>query len=101
MQYKATLCGSVCALILTGAAADAEDLTIWTVNHTSDKQVSALNAAECEFEKRNPGMDVEIVMHRTDEHWTALRVASGSDADPDIYGYWADLGLSPYYDSYG
>ena len=114
MKLKTTLCSSICAFLATGVTASAEDLTIWTINYTSDKQVSALTAAEAEFEKLNPGVDVEIVMRGTDEHKTALRVASGSDTGPDIYAYWAGLGLggeyvqagmstdlSSYYESYG
>lgn len=114
MKLKTALCGSLTAVLMAGSAASAEDLKIWTINYTSDKQVSALTSAEAEFEKRNPGVDVEIVMRGTDEHKTALRVASGSDTGPDLYAYWAGLGLggeyvqagmstdlSTYYDQYG
>lgn len=114
MKLKTILYSSVAVLVLTSAAATAQELKIWTINYTSDKQVSALTAAEEEFERLNPGVDVEIVMRGTDEHKTALRVAAGSDTGPDIYAYWAGLGLggeyvqagmstdlSEYYETYG
>ncbi|MEQ8480108.1 MAG: extracellular solute-binding protein [Hoeflea sp.] len=114
MRFKTIVYGSLAASLLSTTAVGAEELKIWTINYTSDKQVSALTAAETEFEKRNPGVDVQIVMRGTDEHKTALRVASGSDTGPDIYAYWAGLGLggeyvqagmsadlSEYYESYG
>ncbi|SFT08298.1 raffinose/stachyose/melibiose transport system substrate-binding protein [Sulfitobacter marinus] len=114
MKATTLLKGSAAALLLCGTSLSAEELTIWTINYTSDRQVSALTAAEAEFEALMPGVDVEIVMRGTDEHKTALRVAAGSDTGPDIYAYWAGLGLggeyvqaglstdlSPYYESYG
>lgn len=108
--FTGSLVGAVC---LSGAAT-AQDLTIWTLNYSSDAQVAALDASEAKFEELNPGVDVEIVKRGTDEHKTALRVAAGSDTGPDIYFMWAGLGLggeyvqaglsrdlTPYYEKYG
>lgn len=92
----------------------AEDLTVWTLNYSSEAQVAALDASEAKFEEMHPGVNVEIVKRGTDEHKTALRVAAGSDTGPDVYFMWAGLGLggeyvqaglsrdlSAYYDKYG
>ena len=46
-----------------------------------------------DFEAANPGVTVKLENRATDEHKSALRVASGSDQAPDIYFMWAGLGL--------
>ena len=112
---KVTKLALAMATLLGGASfASADDLTIWTINYSSEKQVSALDDSIKEFEASHPGVKVELVKRATDEHKTALRVASGSDSGPDIWGMWAGLGLggryvqaglstdlAPYYDKYG
>lgn len=107
-----TAYAAVCAL--SGGAATAEDLTLWTINYTSNAQISALEDSIAQFEATHPGVNVELTMRGTDEHKTALRVASGSETGPDIWGMWAGLGLggryvqaglstdlTPYYEQYG
>jgi len=84
-------------LVATSAVAHAEDLTVWTLNYSSEAQVGALDASETEFEASHPGVNVEIVKRGTDEHKTALRVAAGSDTGPDVYVMWAGLGLGGEY----
>ncbi|MEP3046158.1 MAG: extracellular solute-binding protein [Roseibium sp.] len=102
------------ALSLFSTAVSAETLTVWSLNYSSDRQVAALDSSIEEFKKIHPDVTVEFVKRGTDEHKTALRVASGSDTGPDIYTYWAGLGLggeyvqaglstdlSQYYDKFG
>ncbi len=99
---------------LIGSPAFAEELTIWTINYSADNQFAALEDSVAEFEKKHPGVKIEFVKRGTDEHKTALRVASGTDTGPDIWGMWAGLGLggryvqaglsadlTPYYEKYG
>ena len=84
-------------LLVAPSAATAQELDIWTISYSSDPQRNALAAAEEEFEKQNPGVDVKITMRGTDDHKTALRVSAGSDRGPDIYFSWAGRGLGGEY----
>ncbi len=114
MRIREVLCASIAVVVVSGSAAIAQDLTLWTINYSSDKQVAALNEAGELFEASHPGVNFELVKRSTDEHKTAIRVAAGSDTGPDIYGMWAGLGLggtyvqaglstdlTPYYAKYG
>ncbi len=114
MRNRGMLSTSLALVTLLSGTAIAEDLTIWTINYTSNAQISALEDSITQFEAANPGVNVDLVMRGTDEHKTALRVASGTDTGPDIWGMWAGLGLggryvqaglstdlSPYYEQYG
>lgn len=98
---------------MTGGAT-ADDLTVWTLSYSSEKQTIAFTRAEEKFEAQNPGGNVEVVHRGTDEHKTALRVAAGSDTRPDVYAMWAGPGLggelvnvdlsremTKYYEQYG
>lgn len=88
---------SVLGLGLLTSAAVADDIVVWTLNYSSEAQTNALARSEAEFEARNPGHNIEIVMRGTDEHKTALRVAAGSNTGPDVYFMWAGLGLGGEY----
>ena len=114
MNFRRSLISSVAGICLMSGAAHAENLTVWSLNYSSDAQVSALDASVVAFEKTHPDVNVEFVKRGTDEHKTALRVASGSDTGPDVYVLWAGLGLggeyvqaglstdlTPYFEKYG
>jgi raffinose/stachyose/melibiose transport system substrate-binding protein len=94
MLRKAMLAG---AFALTGLGAYAQDITLWTLNFTSDAANNAIQKVATDFEAANPGVNVEIVTRGVDDHKTALRVAAGSDKGPDIYFSWAGLGLGGEY----
>jgi raffinose/stachyose/melibiose transport system substrate-binding protein len=94
MLRKAMLAG---AFALTGSGAYAQDITLWTLNFTSDAANNAIQKVATDFEAANPGVNVEIVTRGVDDHKTALRVAAGSDKGPDIYFSWAGLGLGGEY----
>lgn len=85
------------AIALVGSSASAQDVTIWTLNFTSDAANNAIQKVATDFEAANPGVNVEIVTRGVDDHKTALRVAAGSDKGPDIYFSWAGLGLGGEY----
>lgn len=114
MTLKRIVLGSLLGATTLAGGVNAEELTIWTINYSSDRQLAALDDAIATFEGMNPGVNVELVKRGTDEHKTALRIASGSDSGPDIWGMWAGLGLggryvqaglsvdlTPYYERYG
>jgi raffinose/stachyose/melibiose transport system substrate-binding protein len=109
----AALAGAA-ATALVATAASAQDVTLWTLNFSSEGANAAIQKIAEDFEAANPGVNVEIVTRGTDEHKTALRVAAGSDTGPDIFFSWAGLGLGgeyvnaglslpldKYYDEYG
>lgn len=85
------------AIAMAGSSASAQDLTLWTLNFTSDAANSTLQKVATDFEAANPGVNVEIVTRGVDDHKTALRVAAGSDKGPDIYFSWAGPGLGGEY----
>jgi raffinose/stachyose/melibiose transport system substrate-binding protein len=95
---KTALVGSIAwSLMVGGAAAAAQKLTLWTLNFSSAASGAALAKIASDFEAANPGAKVEIVTRGVDDHKTALRVAAGSDRGPDIYFSWAGLGLGGEY----
>lgn len=106
--------GSAAGVAMLAGGAAAEDLTVWTLSYSSERQTMAFTRAEENFEAQSPGNNIEVVRRGTDEHKTALRVAAGSNTGPDVYVMWAGLGLggeyvnaglsldlSEYYDKYG
>ncbi len=85
-------------LLLAGTCLSAaEDLTLWTLNFSSEASNEAFNKITAGFEAANPGVKVTVVTRGVDDHKTALRVAAGSDRGPDIYFSWAGLGLGGEY----
>ncbi len=90
----ATILGS---LALLASPAFAEDITLWTLNFSSEASNAAMQKIASDFEAANPGVNIEIVTRGTDDHKTALRVAAGSDRGPDIFFSWAGLGLGGEY----
>lgn len=96
MKKWTTNAAAFAALALGATGVSAQELTLWTLNYTSDRQVAALEDAAVQFEEMT-GVKVDIVKRGVDEHKTALRVASGSDSGPDIWTMWAGLGLGGRY----
>lgn len=94
--FRTMLLAGVASAALVGGAA-AQDLTLWTLNFSSQASNEAMEKIATDFEAANPGVDVEIVTRGVDDHKTALRVAAGSDRGPDIYFSWAGLGLGGEY----
>lgn len=88
---------SILAIGVATAPANAEKLTIWTLNFDNNASNVALKKVATDFEVANPGIRVDIVQRAIDEHKTALRVAAGSNRGPDIYFSWAGLGLGGEY----
>lgn len=84
-------------LAMCSGAALAEDITLWTLNFSSEASNAAMQKIASDFEAANPGVNVEIVTRGVDDHKTALRVAAGSDRGPDIFFSWAGLGLGGEY----
>jgi raffinose/stachyose/melibiose transport system substrate-binding protein len=85
---------SVAALILGGSlSARAQEIKFWTLSFDNPNVSKAFDKIVKDFEAANPGVTVKIENRGTDEHKSALRVASGSDQAPDIYFMWAGLGL--------
>jgi raffinose/stachyose/melibiose transport system substrate-binding protein len=85
------------ALAFVTDAASAQDITLWTLNFSSEASNNAMQKIASDFEAANPGVNIEIVTRGVDDHKTALRVAAGSDKGPDIYFSWAGLGLGGEY----
>src|SRR5512146_1719141 len=84
-------------LLLAPTLAQAQDITLWTLNFSSQASNDAMQKIASDFEAANPGVNVEIVTRGVDDHKTALRVAAGSDRGPDIFFSWAGLGLGGEY----
>ncbi len=85
---------SAAALLLGGAAvAEAQEIKFWTLSFDNPGVAKAFDKITKDFEAANPGVTVKIENRGTDEHKSALRVASGSDQAPDIFFMWAGLGL--------
>lgn len=85
-------------LLLAGTSLSAaENITLWTLNFSSEAANKTFNAVVSSFEAANPGAEVTIVTRGTDDHKTAIRVAAGTDKGPDIYFMWAGLGLGGEY----
>lgn len=95
---KTALLASVAgSLMLAASAAPAQEITLWTLNFSSQASNDAMQKIASDFEAANPGVNVEIVTRGVDDHKTALRVAAGSDRGPDIFFSWAGLGLGGEY----
>ena len=85
---------SAAALVLGGSlSAEAQEIKFWTLSFDNPNVGKAFEKIIKDFEAANPGMTVKLEHRGTDEHKSALRVASGSDQAPDIYFMWAGLGL--------
>ena len=81
-------------LVLGGAlAADAQEIKFWTLTFDNPNVTKSFDKIIKDFEAANPGVTVKLENRATDEHKSALRVASGSDQAPDIYFMRAGLGL--------
>jgi raffinose/stachyose/melibiose transport system substrate-binding protein len=81
-------------LTLSGAlSAQSQEIKYWTLTFDNPNVGKALEKIIKDFEAANPGVTVKLEPRSTDEHKSALRVASGSDQAPDIYFMWAGLGL--------
>ncbi len=81
------------AVALGAAAGQAQEIKFWTLTFDNPNVTKAFNKIISDFETANPGATVKLENRATDEHKSALRVASGSDQAPDIYFMWAGLGL--------
>ena len=82
------------ALIVGGwVSAQAQEIKFWTLNFANDSANRAFQSIVKQFEDANPGVTIKLEQRGTDEHKSALRVASGSEQAPDIYFMWAGLGL--------
>jgi raffinose/stachyose/melibiose transport system substrate-binding protein len=95
-----TVVAAVAALLAGGVcvgAADAQEITLWTINFSNKQSNDAMTKIAADFEAANPGTKITIVTRGVDDHKTALRVAAGSDKGPDIYFSWAGLGLGGEY----
>lgn len=97
--FKTARIGVAAGSIMLAATglASAQDLTLWTLNFSSQASNDAMQQIASDFEAANPGVNVEIVTRGVDDHKTALRVAAGSDRGPDIFFSWAGLGLGGEY----
>ena len=73
--------------------AEAQEIKFWTLTFDNPNVTKAFDTIIKDFEAANPGVTVKLENRATDEHKSALRVASGSDQAPDIYFMWAGLGL--------
>jgi raffinose/stachyose/melibiose transport system substrate-binding protein len=78
---------------LGAAAAQAQEIKLWTLNFDNDSANKAFQGIIKQFEADNPGVTIKVEQRAVDEHKSALRVASGSDQAPDIFFMWAGLGL--------
>ena len=70
----------------------AEELVFWTRTNQAAED-KALKKIFAEFEAANAGVTIKMETRSVDEHKSALRIASTSNAGPDIYYMWAGLGL--------
>lgn len=85
--------GSAAALFIGASMAQAQEIKFWTLNFANDSANRAFQSIVKQFEDANPGVTIKVEQRGTDEHKSALRVASGSNQAPDIYFMWAGLGL--------
>jgi len=85
---------SAAALVVSGSlAAHGQEIRFWTLNFANDSANRAFQSILKQFEDANPGVTIKMEQRATDEHKSALRVASGSEQAPDVYFMWAGLGL--------
>ncbi len=85
--------GSAAALFIGASMAQAQEIKFWTLNFANNSANRAFQSIVKQFEASNPGVTIKVEQRGTDEHKSALRVASGSNQAPDIYFMWAGLGL--------
>src|SRR5262245_45266762 len=85
------------ALLAGTSLVSAQNITVWTLNFSSQASNDAMEKIASDFMAANEGVNVEIVTRGVDDHKTALRVAAGSDRGPDIFFSWAGLGLGGEY----
>ena len=85
---------SAATLLIGGAlAAEAQEIKFWTLTFDNPNVTKAFDTIIKDFEAANPGTTIKLENRATDEHKSALRVASASDQAPDIFFMWAGLGL--------
>jgi len=88
---RVALFGAIAMVV--ASAASAQEVKVWTLTFANDSANKAWADIVKEFEAANPGVTIKVEGRGTDEHKSALRVASGSDQGPDIYFMWGGLGL--------
>ncbi len=83
------------AALVAGSSfgAESQEIKFWTLTFDNPNVTKAFDTIIKDFEAANPGVTVKLENRATDEHKSALRVASGSNQAPDIYFMWAGLGL--------
>lgn len=87
------LAAGAALLASSSIGAQAQEIKFWTLTFDNPNVSKAFDTIIKDFEAANPGVTVKLENRATDEHKSALRVASGSDQAPDIYFMWAGLGL--------
>lgn len=97
-----------------GGSEDQTTITWWGLNQNATSAQDAIDQVIAAFEEENPTINVELETRDIDQHKEAMRTASGTDAAPDMYFYWAGFGLggelvnagaskdlTEYYDEFG
>jgi raffinose/stachyose/melibiose transport system substrate-binding protein len=90
---KSLLAATAATALVGSVSAQAQEIKLWTLNFANDSANQAFQSIVKQFQGANPGVTVRVEQRGTDEHKSALRVASGSEQAPDIYFMWAGLGL--------
>jgi raffinose/stachyose/melibiose transport system substrate-binding protein len=95
MKLNKTITSALAGLLCLGAAttAMAGDVKVWTLNFANDTANKSWAKIISDFEAANPGTKIVLENRGVDEHKSAMRVASSSDAGPDIYFMWGGYGL--------
>ncbi len=94
MTQSAALKSGLAALAIFAALpAAAQEVKIWGLTSDNEAVTAAWETVIADFQAANPGITIIREERSTDEHKSALRVASQSDQAPDIYFMWAGLGL--------
>ena len=78
------------------AVAEDVEITFWMIP-ISDTVQNAINDIITEFEKKNPGVTVNLEVRGVVEHQDQMRIIMGTDIAPDIYFMWSGLGLGGWY----
>lgn len=89
---KLAVAAAAFAATLAALPAQAQELLIW-MRTNAPAEDKSLRQVMSEFEAANPGVKVKLETRSTDEHKSALRIASQSKSGPDLYYMWAGLGL--------
>jgi len=92
-QSAALKSGLAAIAIIAALPAAAQEVKIWGLTSDNEAVNAAWEAVIADFQAANPGITIIREERSTDEHKSALRVASQSDQAPDIYFMWAGLGL--------